>query len=104
MTARELCNYLVAVANGDYTLKISEFNHNGSNIIFTKFIADTQLYDPNTHVCYNTYRPKMCKDFVYFIAKHNLEDYYVVSPVRLWRVVNYMDISVDPVRKEVVFR
>ena len=104
MTARELCNYLVAVASGDYTLRISAFNHNGSNIIFTKFIADTQLFDPNNHVCYDTYRTRTCKDFVYFVARHNLEDYAVVSPVREWRVVNYMDVYVDPVRREVVFR
>lgn len=104
MTARELCNYLVAVASGDYTLKISEFNHNGSNIIFTKFIADTQMFDPHTHVCYDTYRTKTCKNFVYFVAIHNLEDYAIISPVREWRVVNYMDVYVDPVRREVVFR
>lgn len=103
MTARELCNYLVAVASGDYTLKISEFNHNGS-IIFTKFIADTQIFNTNTYICYDVYRTKTCKDFVYFVARHNLEDYAIISPVREWRVVNYMDISVDPVKREVVFR
>lgn len=103
MTARELCNYLVAVASGDYKVRISTF-HNGSNIIFTKFIEGTQLYNPNIRITYDVYNSKTCKDFVHFIAKHNLEDYAVVSPVRLWRVVNYMDISVDPVRREVVFR
>lgn len=104
MTARELCNYLVAVASGDYEVRISAFNHNGSNIIFTKFIEGTQLYNPNTHITYDVYNPKTCRDLVRFIAKHNLEDHAVVSPVRLWRVVNYMDISVDPVRKEVTFQ
>lgn len=104
MTARELCNYLVAVANGDYEVRISAFNHNGSNIIFTKFMEGTQLYNPSGHITYDVYDPKTCRDLVYFIAKHNLEDYVVVSPVRLWRVVNYMDISVDPVRKEVTFQ
>lgn len=104
MTARELCNYLVAVASGDYTLRISAFNHNGSNIIFTKFIEGTRLYDQNIRITYDVYNRKTCNDLVCFIAKHNLEDYAVVSPVRLWRVVNYMDISVDPVRRKVVFR
>lgn len=104
MTARELCNYLVAVASGDYQVRISAFNHNGSNIIFTKFIEGTQLYNQNIRITYDVYNRKTCKDLVRFIAKRNLEDYAVVSPVRLWRVVNYMDISVDPVRREVVFR
>lgn len=104
MTARELCNYLVAVANGDYEVRISAFNHNGSNIIFTKFMEGTQLYNTNIHITYDVYNTKTCKDLVRFIAKHNLEDHVVVSPVRLWRVVNYMDISVDPVRKEVTFQ
>ena len=104
MTARELCNYLVAVANGDYEVRISAFNHNGSNIIFTKFMEGTQLYNTNIHITYDVYDPKTCRDLVHFIAKHNLEDYVVVSPVRLWRVVNYMDVYVDPVRREVVFR
>lgn len=102
MTGRELCNYLVAVASGDYRVRISAFN--GGNIIFTKFIDGTQLYNPNIRINYDVYNRKTCKYLVRFIAKHNLEDYAVVSPVRLWRVVNYMDIFVDPVRREVVFR
>ena len=104
MTARELCNYLVAVASGDYKVRISAFNHNGSNIIFTKFMEGTRLYNPSIRITYDVYNPKTCMDLVRFIAKRNLEDHVVVSPVRLWRVVNYMDISVDPVRREVVFR
>ena len=103
MTARELCNYLIAVASSDYEVRISDFN-SGSNIIFTKFIEGTQLYNPNIRTTYDVYYRKTCKDLVRFIAKHNLEDYAVVSPVRLWRVVNYMDIFVDPVRRGVVFR
>ena len=102
MTGRELCNYIVAVASGDYRVRISAFN--GGNIIFTRFIEGTQLYNPNIRINYDVYNRKTCKDLVRFIAKHNLEDYAVVSPVRLWRVVNYMDIFVDPVRREVVFR
>lgn len=103
MTARELCNYLVAVAGGDY--EVNAGYNNGTHIIFTKFITGTQLYNPNTHVvCETVYRRMTCRDVVHFIAKRNLEDYAVVSPLRLWRVVNYMDISVDPVRREVVFR
>ena len=104
MTARELCNYLVAVASGNYQVRISAFNHNGSNIIFTKFIDGTQLYNPNSHTTYDLYHRKTCRDLVCFIAKHNLENYAVVSPVRTWRVVNYMDISIDPVKREVIFR
>lgn len=103
MTARELCNYLIAVANGDYEVRISDFN-SGSNIIFTKFIEGTRLYNPNIRINYDVYNRKTCKDLVRFIAKHNLEDYAVVSPVRVWRVVNYMDIFVDPVKREVIFR
>ena len=103
MTARELCNYLIAVASGDYEVRISDFN-SGSNIIFTKFIEGTRLYNPNIRINYDAYNRKTCKDLVRFIAKHNLEDYAVVSPVRVWRVVNYMDISVDPVKREVIFR
>ena len=103
MTARELCNYLIAVANGDYEVRISDFN-SGSNIIFTKFIEGTRLYNPNIRTTYDVYHHKTCRDLVYFITRNNLENYAVVSPVRTWRVVNYMDISVDPVRREVVFR
>lgn len=103
MTARELCNYIIAVANGDYEVRISDFN-SGSNIIFTKFIEGTRLYNPNIRTTYDLYHRKTCRDLVHFIAKHNLENYAVVSPVRTWRVVNYMDISIDPVRREVVFR
>lgn len=103
MTARELCNYIIAVANGDYEVRISDFN-SGSNIIFTKFIEGTRLYNPNIRTTYDVYHRKTCRDLVHFIAKHNLENYAVVSPVRTWRVVNYMDISIDPVRREVVFR
>lgn len=103
MTARELCNYLIAVASGDYEVRIAEFN-DGSNIIFTKFIEGTQLYDPNIRTTYDVYHSKTCRDLVYFITRNNLENYAVVSPVRTWRVVNYMDISIDPVRREVVFR
>lgn len=103
MTARELCNYLIAVASGDYEVRIAEFN-DGSNIIFTKFIEGTQLYDPNIRTTYDVYHSKTCMDLVHFITRNNLENYAVVSPVRLWRVVNYMDISIDPIRKEVVFR
>lgn len=103
MTGMELCNYLVAVASGDYTLKISEFNYHGG-IIFTKFMEGTRIYNLNIRTTYDVSNPKTCKDLVRFIAKHNLEDHVVVSPVRLWRVVNYLDISVDPVRREVVFR
>ena len=103
MTARELCNYIIAVANGDYEVRISDFN-SGSNIIFTKFIDGTRLYNPNIRTTYDLYHRKTCRDLVHFIAKHNLENYAVVSPVRTWRVVNYMDISIDPVRREVVFR
>ena len=102
MTGRELCNYLVAVASGDYRVRISSFK--SGNIIFTRFIEGTQLYNPNIRITYDVYNSKTCKDLIRFIAKRNLEDYAVVSPVRLWRVVNYMDISVDPVRREVVFR
>lgn len=102
MTGRELCNHLVAVASSDYRVRISAFN--GGNIIFTRFIEGTQLYNPNIRITYDVYNRKTCKDLVRFIAKRNLEDYAVVSPVRLWRVVNYMDIFVDPVRREVVFR
>lgn len=102
MTARELCNYLVAVASGDYEVRISTFN-SGSNIIFTKFIAGSRLFNPNIRTTYDVYHRTTCKDLVYFIARNNLEDYAVVSPLRTWRVVNYMDISVDPVRREVVF-
>lgn len=101
MTAREICNYLVAVASGDYEVRISTC---GSNIIFTKFIEGSRLFNPNIRTTYDVYHRKTCKDLVYFIARNNLEDYAVVSPVRTWRVVNYMDISVDPVRREVVFR
>lgn len=103
MTARELCNYLIAVASGDYEVRIAEFN-DGSNIIFTKFIEGTQLYDPNIRTTYDVYHSKTCMDLVHFITRNNLENYAVVSPVRLWRVVNYMDISIDPIRREVVFR
>lgn len=103
MTARELCNYLIAVASGDYEVRIAEFN-DGSNIIFTKFIEGTQLYDPNIRTTYDVYHSKTCMDLVHFITRNNLENYAVVSPVRLWRVVNYMDISIDPVKREVVFR
>ena len=101
MTARELCNYLIAVASGDYEVRIAEC---GNNIIFTKFIEGTRLYNPNIRTTYDLYHSKTCRDLVCFIAKHNIENYAVVSPVRLWRVVNYMDISIDPIRKEVVFR
>ena len=52
MTARELCNYLIAVANGDYEVRISDFN-SGSNIIFTKFIEGTRLYNPNIRINYD---------------------------------------------------
>lgn len=103
MTARELCNYLIAVANGDYEVRISDFN-SGSNIIFTKFIDGSLLFNPNIRITYDAYHRKTCRDLVCFIAKHNLENYAVVSPVRTWRVVNYMDISVDPVKREVIFR
>ena len=103
MTASELCNYLIAVASGDYEVRIAEFN-SGSNIIFTKFIDGTQLYNPNIRTTYDVYHRKTCRDLVYFITRNNLENYAVVSPVRTWRVVNYMDISIDPVRREVVFR
>ena len=103
MTARELCNYIIAVANGDYEVRISDFN-SGSNIIFTKFIEGTRLYNPNIRTTYDLYHRKTCRDLVHFIAKHNLENYAVVSPVRTWRVVNYMDISIDPVKREVIFR
>ena len=103
MTARELCNYIIAVANGDYEVRISDFN-SGSNIIFTKFIEGTRLYNPNSCTTYDLYHRKTCRDLVCFIAKHNLENYAVVSPVRTWRVVNYMDISIDPVKREVIFR
>jgi len=102
MTARELCNYLVTVASGDYEIRFGAESL-GATIGFTKFIQNTQLYDPNSQVLYNACN-RTCKNFLYYVAKHNLEDYYVVSPVRTWRVVNYMDISVDPVRREVVFR
>ena len=103
MTARELCNYIIAVANGDYEVRISDFN-SGNNIIFTKFIDGSRLFNPNIRTTYDLYHRKTCRDLVHFIAKHNLENYAVVSPVRTWRVVNYMDISIDPVRREVVFR
>lgn len=103
MTARELCNYIIAVANGDYEMRISDFN-SGSNIIFTKFIDGTQLYNPNIRTTYDLYHRKTCRDLVHFIAKNNLENYAVVSPVRTWRVVNYMDIYIDPVKREVIFR
>ena len=101
MTARELCNYLIAVASSDYEVMISEC---GNNIIFTKFIEGTQLYNPNIRTTYDLYHRKTCRDLVHFITRNNLENYAVVSPVRTWRVVNYMDISIDTIRKEVVFR
>lgn len=103
MTARELCNYLIAVASSDYEVMISDFN-SGSNIIFTKFIDGTQLYNPNIRTTYDVYYRKTCMDLVHFITRNNLENYAVVSPVRTWRVVNYMDISIDPVKREVIFR
>lgn len=101
MTARELCNYLIAVASGDYDVRIAEF---GSNIIFTKFIEGSRMFNPNIRTTYDVYHHKTCMDLVYFITRNNLENYAVVSPARTWRVVNYMDISIDPVRREVVFR
>lgn len=99
MTARELCNYLIAVASSDYRVRISAFNHNGSNIIFTKFIEGTQLYNTNIRITYDVYNRKTCNDLVCFIAKHNLEDYVVVSPVRVWRVVNYRTSLLTPLEE-----
>lgn len=103
MTARELCNYLVAVANKDYTIGSCAPERVGNNVKFSKFISGTQIFDSSTTVCFGMYGAT-CGDIVRFITMHNLEDYAIVSCVRLWRVVNYMDISVDPIKKEVIFR
>ena len=103
MTARELCNYLIAVASSDYEVMISDFN-SGSNIIFTKFIDGTRLFNHNIRTTYDVYHRNTCRDLVCFITRNNFENYAVVSPVRTWRVVNYMDISIDHVKREVVFR
>lgn len=103
MTARELCNYLVAVADGDYQIIVNSDSGYATGFVFTKFIQNTQLYDPNSQICYDA-RNRTCRDFLHYVAKHNLEDYYVISPARAWRVTNFMDIIVDRLRKEVNFQ
>lgn len=103
MTARELCNYLVAVADGDYQMIVHPYNRYDTDFIFTKFIQNTQMYDPNGQILHDV-RGRTCRDFLHDVAKHNLEDYYVISPARAWRVMNFMDILVDRRRKEVTFQ
>lgn len=101
MTALEVCDYFNITCHGDYNIKIDATPDN--KILFFRPIDGTSIYDYRAPIFSFYVNGKTCDDFVRYVTKHNLENFVAVSSARTYRFIDYDDIRVDNINKEVKF-
>ena len=98
MTALEICDDIACY--GDYHIKIGGASAQSSNkIVFIKLL-DRDFNAPTFNFDVSN---KTCDDFVRYVTIHNLEDYDAFSCIRSYRFIDYDDMIVDDINKEVKF-
>lgn len=104
MTALEVCDYFNIACYGDYHIKIDGASaRSGNRIHFIKLLDGMSIYDSSAPTFIFDVSNKTCDDFVRYVTKHNLEDYDAFSCIRSYRFIDYDDIRVDDINKEVRF-
>lgn len=99
MTALEICEYFDICCHGDCRITTSKLP-----VAFVFHKNDSMEYNLGGSSVYAfNAMGKTCDDFIRFVAKHNLEGCSVSSAFRLYRSVEYGDIRVDNIHKEVKF-
>lgn len=103
MTALEICDNIACY--GDYHIKIDGTSARcGNKIVFIKLL-DCDFHAPTFNFDVSN---KTCDDFVRYVTIHNLEDYDAFC-IRSYRfidygdIIDYDDIAVDDINKEVKF-
>ena len=101
MTALEVCDYFNIACYGDYHIKIDATSARNKKILFFKLLDGMSIYDSDSPVFSFDVAGKTCDDFVRYVTKHNLENYTAVSSAHAYRFIDYGDIDVDYINKEV---
>ena len=103
MTALEVCDYLNVAHLGDYHIKMNgTATQMGNRIIFFR-LHNGNIVDSRYPAYTFNANGETCDSFVRFVAKHNLENYEAFAWVRSYRYIDYEDIRVDNINKEVRF-
>lgn len=104
MTALEVCDYFNIACYGDYHIKIDGASaRSGNRIHFIKLLDGMSIYDSSAPTFIFDVSNKTCDDFVRYVTKHNLENFVAVSSAHAYRFIDYDDIRVDNINKEVRF-
>lgn len=103
MTALEVCDYFNIACYGDYHIKIDATSARNKKILFFKLLDGMSIYDSDSPVFSFDVAGKTCDDFVRYVTKHNLENYTAVSSIHSYRFIDFDDIRVDNINKEVRF-
>lgn len=104
MTALEVCDYFNIACHGDYHIKIDGTSaRSGNRIHFIKLLDGMNIYDSSAPTFIFDVSNKTCNDFVRYVTKHNLENYVAVSCIRTYRFIDYDDIRINSIDKEVRF-
>lgn len=103
MTALEVCDYFNIACYGDYHIKIDATSARNNRIVFIKLLDGMDIYDSHATTLNFDIGGKTCDDFVRYVTKHNLENYETFSGIRSYRFIDYDDIRVDYINKEVMF-
>lgn len=102
MTALEVCDYFNIACYGNYHIKIGSHALSNNKILFFKLLDGCSIYDYHAPIFSFAINGKTCDDFVRYVTKHNLENYVAVSSARTYRFIDYGDIDVDYINKEVI--
>lgn len=103
MTALEVCDYFNIACYGNYHIKIGSHAWSNNKITLVKLLNGMGIYDSPFPIFSFYVNGKTCDDFVRYVTKHNLENYTAVSSARTYRFIDYDDIRVDNINKEVRF-
>lgn len=103
MTALEVCDYFNIACYGDYHIKIGTHAWSNNKILFFKLLDGMGIYDSYDPIFSFDVNGKTCDDFVRYVTKHNLENYTAVSSIHSYRFIDFDDIRVDNINKEVRF-
>ena len=102
MTALEVCDYFNIACYGYYHIKVGATPaRNNNKILFFKLLDGCSIYDYNAPIFSFDVNGKTCDDFVRYVTKHNLENYVAVSSIRTYRFIDFDDIRIDSINKEV---
>ena len=74
---------------------------NNNKILFFKLLDGCSIYDYHAPIFSFDVNGKTCDDFVRYVTKHNLENYVAVSSARTYRFIDFDDIRIDSINKEV---